>query len=99
MRRQFGYALVTGFSLLFAPVLDGRNEARAQQYCAQYNDGTTTCQIPTLADCEQSVAGVGGTCVPATTPGANDGTPQQLFPRLLPNPQPPNQDWMPPPPR
>jgi len=98
VRRHFGYALVTG-SLLLILALDGRNEARAQQYCAQYNDGTSDCKIPTLAECEQSVAGVGGSCVPDTTAQAEEGTPQRLFPRLIPSQQPPNQDWMPPPPR
>ena len=98
VRRHFGYALVTG-SLLLILALDGRNEARAQQYCAQYNDGTSDCKIPTLAECEQSVAGVGGSCVPDTTAQAGEGTPQRLFPRLIPSQQPPNQDWMPPPPR
>lgn len=37
--------------------------AQAQQaYCAFYSDGTQSCGIPTLQQCEASVRGVGGMC-------------------------------------
>ena len=33
-----------------------------QMYCAQYSDGTSSCGIPSLRECEDSVRGVGGVC-------------------------------------
>ena len=32
------------------------------QYCAYFSDGTSDCGYPALADCEQTVRGVGGWC-------------------------------------
>lgn len=31
-------------------------------YCAQFNDGTSTCGISSLRQCEDTVRGVGGVC-------------------------------------
>jgi len=49
---------------LLVVALDARGTAGAAQYCAQYNNGTQDCGIPSLASCEQSIRGVGGICVP-----------------------------------
>ncbi len=38
------------------------SSARAEQYCANYRDGTQQCGIPTWESCEQSLSGVGGSC-------------------------------------
>jgi hypothetical protein len=56
--------LSVGCLLAVSTVLDARGIAAAAQYCAQYNNGTQDCGIPSLASCEQSVRGVGGICVP-----------------------------------
>lgn len=37
--------------------------ARAVDYCAQYNDGSRSCGIPTYQSCLDSVRGVGGDCI------------------------------------
>jgi len=82
-----------GFLLVVSTVFDARGIAAAAQYCAQYNNGTQDCGIPSLASCEQSIRGVGGICVP-------DRRSQQrrqrrpAFPLLSPYPDP----SMPPPP-
>jgi hypothetical protein len=36
--------------------------AAGEPYCANYNDGTRTCGIPTLESCQQAIVGVGGDC-------------------------------------
>jgi hypothetical protein len=57
--------------------------AAIAQYCASYYDGTKDCGIPTLQACEQSVRGVGGTCIPDDT--AQLGAPiPGLFQRMVP---------------
>src|SRR5262245_64980691 len=53
-----------GFALVASVALDARGTAGAAQYCAQYNNGTQDCGIPSLRSCEQSIRGVGGICVP-----------------------------------
>jgi hypothetical protein len=52
-----------GYLLLVAIALDARGAAGAAQYCAQYDNGTQDCGIPSLGSCQQSVRGVGGICV------------------------------------
>ena len=82
--------------------------ARAQPYCAVYDDDTQNCGIPTFQSCLQSLAGMGGRCTPDLT--------SQLRPDFIPKPrlfneidqelsnQPPpaaspaDTNWMPPPP-
>lgn len=70
---------------IFAAVLFlllGANAAAAQ-YCASYYDGTKDCGIATLQACEQSVRGVGGTCIADDT--AQLGAPiPGIFQRMLP---------------
>jgi hypothetical protein len=69
--------LVVLLALLFAP------HAAVAQYCASYYDGTKDCGIATLQACEQSVRGVGGTCIPDDT--AQLGAPiPGIFQRMLP---------------
>jgi hypothetical protein len=62
---------------------------QAAQYCAQYYNGTYDCGTPTLASCQQSVSGVGGTCVidgRSQTRGRASRNPQPApFPLLFPN--------------
>src|SRR5262249_57039373 len=53
-----------GLALVASAALDARGTAGAAQYCAQYNNGTQDCGIPSLRSCEQSIRGVGGICVP-----------------------------------
>jgi len=36
--------------------------APSLMYCANFNNGTQTCGIPSLAECEDTVRGVGGMC-------------------------------------
>lgn len=88
---------LTGFTLVFAAALCTAPCARAQTYCAMYNDGERNCGIPSWQSCQQSVSGVGGFCAPDAnaehepmpiTPGA--AAPDQGDPGDL--------NWMPPPP-
>ena len=53
----------TGLFVLAAATLASQ-VVQAAQWCAQYDNGTSDCGIPTLASCQQSVSGVGGVCVP-----------------------------------
>jgi len=55
-------------ALVFGLMLSAVPHIAAAQYCASYYDGTRTCGIATLQACEQSVLGVGGTCVTDDTP-------------------------------
>ena len=74
--------------------------------CAAYYEGTRSCGIPTLQSCEQSLVGVGGTCVVDDT--AQLGAPikgpfQRMFERAEQNadyqkPSSPALDNVPPPP-
>lgn len=41
--------------------------AASAQYCAMYSDGLRSCGIPSFQMCLQSVAGLGGNCVPDYT--------------------------------
>ena len=52
-------AILLAFTILLLLPLGAQAQ---QRYCAQYNDGTQSCGIPTLQSCEDSVRGVGGTC-------------------------------------
>ncbi len=80
--------------------------AAVAQYCASYYDGTKSCGIATLQACEQSVLGVGGTCVADDT--AQLGPPikgpfQRMFERAeqdqnYQRPRSPDLDDVPPPP-
>lgn len=50
-------------ALAAAWVLATMAPAQAQQaYCAFYSDGTQTCGIPSLRECDASISGVGGWC-------------------------------------
>ena len=82
-----------GFALVASVALDARGTAGAAQYCAQYNNGTQDCGIPSLRSCEQSIRGVGGICVP-------DRRSQQRRVRrsAFPPPSPYPNPTMPPPP-
>jgi hypothetical protein len=71
----------------------------AAQYCADYNDGSQSCGIPTFQMCLQSVSGVGGNCITDNS----SQIPPNLMQRWLrqQNDTPPavqNSDPMPPPP-
>jgi hypothetical protein len=69
--------VLTLSSLLFSAY------AANAQYCASYYDGTKDCGIATLQACEQSVRGVGGTCIADDT--AQLGAPiPGIFQRMLP---------------
>lgn len=58
-------------------------QTAAAQYCASYYDGTKDCGIATLQACEQSVRGVGGTCIADDT--AQLGAPiPGIFQRMIP---------------
>jgi hypothetical protein len=90
--------------VLLAAAALGAPPAQAQPYCANYDNGSRECGIPTMQSCQQSLSGLGGVCEP-------DATAQQRpdFFRILPpppgvappppNPNNPNDpNWMPPPP-
>ena len=82
--------------------------ADAQTYCANFNDGTQSCGIPTLESCQQSISGVGGYCGPDQSAQLPPNLLQRLERRANPNSQPAQPDapstqpgglnWMPPPP-
>jgi hypothetical protein len=84
--------LFFGGFLLVAIALDARGATRAAQYCAQYNNGTQDCGIPSLNSCQQSVRGVGGICVVDTRSRRRNRW--LRFPQANPYPDP----TMPPPP-
>ncbi len=86
--------------------------AGATTYCANFDDGTQTCDIPTLETCEQSIEGVGGSCGPDPHTNLPPNLLQRMIKRadpdsaLLQPPAPPapssqqpgGLNWMPPPP-
>jgi hypothetical protein len=101
MRRHlFGVALFALGSLGGAPI------TQAQPYCAQYDNDTRDCGIPTMAMCQQSLRGMGGVCLPDTTSQLPPDliNPPRLFQPPPPYPPPPpptnpmNPNWLPPPP-
>jgi hypothetical protein len=57
-----------GFVIAVAIALDAASNTGAAQYCAEYNNGSQNCGIPSLSSCQDSVRGVGGFCVPDTNP-------------------------------
>ena len=82
----------------------------AQPYCANYNDGTSSCGIPTLQSCEASISGVGGYCGPDQSSQlrpnlferleqANPNEQRILQPPDPAQSQPGGLNWMPPPPQ
>ena len=96
-------SIVIGCLALLAFAGDASHVVRAQTYCAQLDDGSKTCGIPSLEGCRQTVSGTGGVCMPDETsqmrPDLFDGS--RLFPGLR-NPPPANSpqdpNWMPSPP-
>jgi hypothetical protein len=56
-------SIAIGLFVLAASTLTS-HVVQSAQWCAQYDNGTSDCGIPTLASCQQSVSGVGGVCVP-----------------------------------
>jgi hypothetical protein len=66
------------FFLLTAPAL-----AQAPQYCAMFYDGGRSCGIPTLAMCQETVRGVGGSCEIDTFSDLPKGLMQQLMEKRL----------------
>ena len=84
--------LFSGLLVAIVVTLDARGATAAAQYCAQYNNGTQDCGIPSLASCEQSIRGVGGICVPDTR--SQRRVRRRAFPLLSPYPDP----TVPPPP-
>jgi hypothetical protein len=58
------------FALLLAVAiaLDAASNTGAAQYCAEYNNGSRNCGIPSLSSCQDSVRGVGGFCAPDVNP-------------------------------
>ncbi len=87
------------FFVLFVP-----GDAQAQNYCARFYDDTQTCGIPTLQECERTVSGVGGDCIPDDTAAIPQGrTFQGPLRRMLEQgsdnrPRSPALDDVPPPP-
>jgi len=74
--------------LVLAASAVGIPVVQAAQYCAQYYNGTYDCGIPTLASCQQSVSGVGGTCVidrraQRRNRASGNPPPQRPFPSLF----------------
>ena len=101
--------LAIGVALLLSIAPSGAPHVSAQPYCAFYNDGTSSCGIPTLQSCDASISGVGGYCgldqSSSLRPNLIERLEQDnLPPRLLqPNTpqsqQPGGLNWMPPPPQ
>jgi hypothetical protein len=52
-----------GFAAIAIVTVAAPSAAHAR-YCAHYSVGTTSCGIPTLQSCLDSVSGVGGYCGP-----------------------------------
>jgi hypothetical protein len=65
-----------GAILVACGLFAGRG-AQAQTWCAEYNDGTQECGIPSEQSCRESVSGVGGLCEP------DDDKRKARGPRLL----------------
>jgi hypothetical protein len=98
MRRAVLAALI-----LAALALAAGQDARAQ-WCADYQNGTKECGIPTEDSCRQSVSGVGGICEPES-PSEAQAPARKPFPILRELFQPPGANLpgsdpsdMPPPP-
>src|SRR5262245_62167571 len=98
--------ILTGFGLTLGLAIGAADVAAAQPYCALLQDGTRSCGIPTYQSCEQTLSGIGGSCVPDESaqlrPNLIDRLRSQRF-GFDPAPPPPpdnplNPDWMPPPP-
>jgi hypothetical protein len=64
-------------ALLFA----GLTGHATAQYCAEYNDGSQSCGIPTFQACLQTVSGVGGNCTPDNTSQLRPNLMQRWFDR------------------
>jgi hypothetical protein len=89
-------AVIILVSLLFVAL--NTREARAESYCAEYDDGTEECGIPSLKRCQQSISGVGGYCQLDQSSPSEDRSSRRLFPLLRPSEQPSNPNPIPPPP-
>ena len=100
--------LAIGVTLLSIGAFDAP-DVFAQPYCAFYNDGTSSCGIPTLQSCDASISGVGGYCGPDQSAQLrpnlierleqNNLPPSQLQPNTPQSQQPGGLNWMPPPPQ
>ena len=90
------------FALAFAlSLVSAGRVAVAQPYCMIDDDGQRSCGIPTLQECEDTVRGVGGSCVvdeSAQLPAPVEGPLQRMFDRDRANPNLPYTDDVPPPP-
>ena len=97
-------ALLIGFVVLLTFTGDAAHVVQAQPYCAQLDDGSKTCGIPSLESCRQTVSGAGGVCIPDETSqmrpdffgGRGLFGERQAPPPPAAGPQDPS--WMPPPP-
>jgi hypothetical protein len=65
--------------LFVTPLIFGLSSDTFAQYCANYNDGSQSCGIPTFQSCLQSVSGVGGSCGPDNTSQLRPNLMQRLF--------------------
>jgi hypothetical protein len=100
--------LAIGVALL-SVAASGAPDVAAQPYCAFYNDGTSSCGIPTLQSCDASISGVGGYCGPDQSAQLRPNLierleqdnlpPPQLRPNTPQSQQPGGLNWMPPPPQ
>jgi hypothetical protein len=68
------------------------SHAASAKYCASYYDGTQDCGIATLQACEQSVRGVGGTCVADDTSPLTPRVNRMPFDQLIQGAE-PSQDY------